>query len=393
MTDINIIKSQVEQVADAIRDISAKVEKGSATMLDKAELAKFEEKFNARMDEVEAIKASLNAPKVESKADQADIEHKEAFEAFIRKGREEGLIDLQVKALSVGTDTDGGYTVPKDVLSLIKTRVYESSPIRQYATVETISTNAFEDVIDNSEAGAEWVGETSARNETATPTLGKKIIPAHEIQASPQATQQLLDDSAFNMEQWLSGKVAEKFIRTQNNAFINGNGVAKPTGILNSVTASKALTAADAYSASQVEVYKTGSAGSFSADNLLDLIGKLKVEYKQNAIMFGGRAARTALVKLKDGDNRYLFSFSANGELLIDGVPFVAFNDMPTVATDAIALGVGDLKSAYKIVDRAGVRVLRDPYTSKPFVKFYTTARVGGDVVNYEAIKLLKLEA
>ena len=203
----------------------------------------------------------------------------------------------------------------------------------------------------------------------------------------------ILDDSAFNLEQWLATKVADKIAREENQDFVSGTGNGEATGFTNSVVDRGALTVASSYSSSQVESFNSGSAGSFSADNLIQLIGKLKFEYRQNAIIAGSREAETDIALLKDGDNRYLFKYDDNGELKVRGIPFVVFNDMADPAADAYSIAVGDFRRAYTIVDRIGLRVLRDPFSNKPFVGFYSTKRTGGDVVNYEALKLLKLSA
>lgn len=390
---INNMEVKLNEAIDGIRDMSQRVDGNIATKAEKEELAKYEQKFNTMQDAMERLKAAVNAPDFRSKnAGEEVTKHSLAFSSYMKKGNAEGLRQLlEEKALSVGSDEDGGYTVPEDTLKVINTRIYETSPIRQYATVVSISTDSYQAALDNSEAAAEWVSEAQTRDATSAPTFGQKIIPTHELSAKPEASQKLLDDSAVNIESWLAGKVSDKFMRAENASFLTGNGISQPTGLLNSVTAAKALADAPAYNASKIEAYKSGANGSFTADNLLELIHKLKSGYKDSSVIFGGLSARLAMIKLKQ-DNKYLFEF-AGGTLMADGLEFVTMNDMPDVATDALALGVGDLRAAYTIVDRVGIRTLRDPFSRKPFVQFYTTKRVGGDVVNYEAVKLLKLSA
>lgn len=382
---------KTNEALDAMRDIDNKIKKGIATELDNAEIKKYEENFKAYRSEIDSIKAVMNsAPASAEKKEDADLEYKSAFDGYFRKGKE---AELEQKALSSGSDTDGGYLVPNNASKMINARIFETSPIRQYASVQSITGEGLDVVIDDDEASSGWVNEVATRSETDTPQLGKKIITAHEQFAIPQATQKLLDDSGINIEQWLSSKVADIFSRKENTAFITGDGISKPTGLLKNVGTAKALSEADAYSSTAAEVYKSGGAGTFTSDNLLDLLGKLKASYRNNAVFFCSRETEIAISKLKDGDSTYLFNFDKDGNVSIRGKKVVIFEDMPAKAVDAISIGLGDLRTAYQIVDRMGIRTLRDPYTQKPFIKYYTTKRVGGDVVNYEALKFLKLSS
>jgi len=318
-------------------------------------------------------------------------EYSSAFGRFLRKGEERFTAD-EHKALSVGTDPDGGYVVYPDMSGRIVQRVYETSPMRAYATVQTISSDALEGLYDLDEAGASWVGETESRAETDTPQIGRYRIPAHELSAKPQATQKLLDDAAINMEAWLSAKVADKFARTEAAAFVTGNGINKPKGF---------LTYADGTTLpGTIEQFDTGVNGAFAAapsggDILISAIYGLKAPYRANAVWAMNRATTTLTRKLKDSDGSYLWSpgIAAGQPATILGYPVASFEDMPDPATGSLSIAVGDWREAYTIVDRIGIRVLRDPYSSKPYVQFYTTKRVGGDVVNFEAVKLVKFAA
>ena len=314
--------------------------------------------------------------------------YKAAFDTFMRKG-EEVMGPDERKALSVGTDPDGGYVVNPDLSGRIVMKVFESSPMRAYASVQVISSDALEGLFDLNEASSGWVGETDSRGDTNTPQLGKWRIPAHELYAKPKATQKLLDDASINMEAWLASKVAEKFARDEANAFVVGNGSNKPRGFL---TYSSGTTIPGT-----IERFDTGVNGAFAAapnggDVLINALYGLKQQYRANATWFMNRATLKLTRKLKDSDGAYLWSpgIAAGQPASLLGYPVASFEDMPDPATDSLSIAVGDMRETYQIVDRIGIRTLRDPYSAKPYVEFYTTKRVGGDVVNFEAIKLIE---
>lgn len=314
--------------------------------------------------------------------------YKAQFLSYMRKGDQIMGAD-EVKALSVGSDPDGGYVVYPDMSGRIVTQVYETSPMRAYASVQTISTDALEGLFDLGEAASGWVAETQARADTATPQLKTWRIPVHELYAFPKATQKLLDDAAINMEAWLASKVAEKFARDEADAFVTGDGVGKPRGFL-TYTAGTTLPGT-------IEQLPTGVSGGFAAapnggDVLIDALYGLKAPYRANATWFMNRATTKAVRKLKDSDGAYLWSpgIAAGQPASLLGYPVAPFEDMPDPAASSLSIAVGDMRAAYQIVDRVGIRVLRDPYTAKPYVGFYTTKRVGGDVVNFEAIKIIR---
>ena len=319
----------------------------------------------------------------------ADLDgYKTAFRRFMQKG-EQLLDNVEMKALSVGSDPDGGYVVTPDTSGRIVSKVFETSAMRAYASVQVIGTDALEGLFDLDEAGAAWVAETAARPETNTPKLGQWRIPVHEMSAFPFATQKLLDDANINMEAWLADKVADKFARTENAAFVAGDGVGKPRGFL-TYTAGTTLPGT-------IEQIPTGVSGAFAAapnggDVLIDALMGLKAQYRANATWFMNRATTSLTRKLKDSDGAYLWSpgIAAGQPASLLGYPVASFEDMPNPAASSLSIAVGDMRAAYQIVDRVGIRVLRDPFTSKPFVGFYSTKRVGGDVVNFEAIKLIR---
>ena len=337
--------------------------------------------------------ASMNARRrgaVVGSFGAADMDaYKAAFDTFIRKGEEVMGVDER-KALSVGSDPDGGYVVNPDLSGRIVAKVFESSPMRAYASVQVISTDALEGLFDLNEASSGWVGETDSRAETNTPQLGKWRIPVHELYAKPKATQKLLDDASINMEAWLASKVAEKFARDEANAFVVGNGVNKPRGFLTYASGTTLP--------GTIEQFPTGASGALAAapdggDALINALYGLKQQYRANATWFMNRATTKLVRKAKDSDGAYIWSpgIQAGQPATLLGYPVAAFEDMPDPASNSLSIAVGDMREAYQIVDRLGIRTLRDPYSAKPYVEFYTTKRVGGDVVNFEAIKLVKL--
>lgn len=317
--------------------------------------------------------------------------YKSALDAYLRK-EERTLSADEVKALSVGSDPDGGYVVHPDLSGRIVMKVFETSPMRAYASVQTISTDALEGLFDLNEASSGWVGETDSRAATNTPQLGKWRIPVHEIFAKPQATQKLLDDASINMESWLAAKVADRFARQEAAAFVNGDGTSKPRGFL---TYANGTTLPGT-----IEQFKTGVNGAFAAapnggDVLINALYGLKAQYRANATWAMNRATLKLTRKLKDSDGAYLWSpgIAAGQPSTLLGYPVASFEDMPDPATGTLSIAVGDFREGYQIVDRIGIRTLRDPYSAKPYVEFYTTKRVGGDVVNFEALKLIDFSA
>lgn len=317
--------------------------------------------------------------------------YKAAFSAMLRKG-DQVMAGAEAKALSTGTDPDGGYLVHPDMSGQVVTKVFETSPMRAYASIQVISSDALEGLFDLDEAGAGWVGETDARSETGTPQFDKWRIPAHELYAKPKATQRLLDDAEVNIEQWLAGKVAEKMARMEAAAFVSGAGTTQPRGFL---TYNNGTTLPGT-----IERLTTGVNGAFAAapnggDALIEALYGLKQQYRANATWFMNRATLKLARKLKDSDGAYLWSpgVAAGQPATLLGYPVASFEDMPNPATGSLSIAVGDMRAAYQIVDRAGIRTLRDPYSAKPYVEFYTTKRVGGDVVNFEALKLIEFSA
>ncbi len=312
-------------------------------------------------------------------------EYCKAFPDYLRVD-EKGLTPEGAKSLQVGIDADGGYTVTPEMSNRIVTRVFESDPIRQLAGIMSISTGALEMLEDVDEADAEWEGERIATDETGTPKWKKKRIPVNIMSARPRATQTLLDDSGVNIESWLSNKVSDKFARTEGAAFVTGDGLGKPTGFGTYAD----WTTAGTFEYGKIERQNMGHATEFTTDGLIDVKYRMTEQYLDRGTWLTNRLNVRDIMKLKDGDGQYIWraGLEAGAPSILLGLPIRMATTVATAGAGALAIYLADWKEAYLIVDRQGISVQRDPYTVKPFIEFYTRKRVGGDVVNFQAIKI-----
>lgn len=288
------------------------------------------------------------------------------------------------KQMIVGNDSQGGYLVRPEVAELVMTVMQEISVMRPFADVRTISSDALEFPTKNGAPGYNWVGEVGAHSETANRNFGLGRIPVHELQAQPKVSQKFLDDASINVEQEVGEEAAEAFALGEGNAFFNGNGVSKPRGF---------LTYAAGTGLAQIQQVNSGAAADVTFDGIMDLVAALKKVYQPAAMFFLARATLNEVRKLKDSTGQYLWSpaLDKNVPAAILGYGYEEAEEMPSVSASSLPIAFGDFKRGYRIVDRMGMRLLRDPYTAKPFVLFDYTKRVGGDVVVHEAIKLQKI--
>jgi HK97 family phage major capsid protein len=325
-------------------------------------------------------------------AEPAVSEHKSAWQTYLRRGDATALMQFEAKALSVGSDPDGGYVAPPELDRMIESRLKQVSPMRAIASVRTTSANVFKKPISLTAAGTGWVAETGARPQTATPTLSVIDFPTAELYANLAATQTLLDDAFVNLEEWIASEVEEAFAGQERAAFVSGDGADKPKGFLDYT-----LVAEASHAWGQIGYVATGVDGGFAASNpvdkLIDLIYTPKTQFRQNARFVMNRKTISVVRKLKDGDGNYVWEPNEAGGASLLGYPITEIEDMPDIATDAPAIAFGDFARGYLIVDRANMRVLRDPYSAKPYVLFYVTKRVGGGVQNFDAIKVLRFSA
>lgn len=319
-----------------------------------------------------------------------------AFKRYLRKG-EQVFSAEEYKALTTGSDPNGGYLVPIAQSSRTMDIVYETSPMAMLAYVETIGTDRLELPVDEGKGNGGWVGEEEARTETTTPTFGSQVIPVHEIYAEPKATQRVLEDAQIDLEGWLARKNGEEFARMEATAFITGNGIKKPRGILSYPKSTNVGTRAGG---GNIQYFPSGAASAITADAIKGLpLLALKERYHANARWLMKRATLAALSILRDdsgasaGTGQYLWVPGLrDGSIAsqLAGYPISLADDMPAVTGGSFSIAFGDFRTAYTIVRRLGITTLRDPLTAKPFVKFYSRMRVGGDLVNFEAMVLVK---
>lgn len=318
-------------------------------------------------------------------------EAKAAWDGYLKTGQSGGL---EVKAGLSGGATSGGYVVPYETERAIERRLMAASPMREIATVRTVAAGVFRKPVSTAGVACGWVAETAARPETDPATLALLEFPSADLYANPAATQALLDDAMVDLDEWLAAEVEDAFAAQETQAFINGDGVNKPKGLLSYPTV------ADAGQAwGQIGSVASGAAGGFAAtspaDRLIDLIYAPKAQYRPNGRFVMNRKTVSAVRKFKDADGNYIWQPATRlGETAsLLGYPVTEIETMPDVAANSLSIAFGDFQRGYLIVDRAGVRVLRDPYSAKPYVLFYTTKRVGGGVQNFDAIKVMKFSA
>ncbi|MEZ5900693.1 MAG: phage major capsid protein [Hyphomicrobiaceae bacterium] len=367
-----------------------------------ARLAEIEQRGAAdgvREEKLARIEATLDTlsrkaqrPQLGASSVQAgDVAHKTAFDAYVRKGDAARLVKLEEKALSVGSGQDGGYLVPSETEAAVNRLLKAISPIRSIAGIRTVSGSVYKRPFATTGADSGWVAETAARPQTNTPVLAELSFPTMELYAMPAASASLLDDAIVNIDEWLAEEVRIAFADQEGEAFVNGDGVNKPKGFLTYTTVDNA-----SWSWGNLGYVATGVSGDFPAsdagDKLLDLIYAAKAPYRANAHFVMNRSTQAAIRKMKDGQGNYLWQPSnAPGELpSLMGYGVVECEDMPNIAANSLSIAFGDFSRGYLVVDRAGIRVLRDPFSAKPYVLFYTTKRVGGGVQDFDAIKFMK---
>ena len=347
------------------------------------------EKASKTLDSLKAM--SMRPASGGEKADTVSYQAKEAFEGYIRKGQHPR--DMELKELSSTSGESGGYLIPQNLSSRIQASLKEFSPIRQLASTCQISTDSLDILSEKGEASVGWVGETAKRDTTKTPEFIKHRIAVHEIFAKPKASQKLLDDASVNLEEWLSQKIAEQMAAFENKAFVEGNGEGKPKGFL-------AYPGADVGKGEwgKLEQVFTGHKGEIKhADCLFDLFHSLKPQYLPGAVWVMSRSAQSAIRKLKDeSTGSYLWQPGlAQGSVnTLLGHPVVTVDDMPalTKGTSTQSVSFANFRRGYQVVDRKSITILRDPYSEKPYVEFYATKRVGGDVIDFDAIKVLTFD-
>jgi HK97 family phage major capsid protein len=407
MSDLSQITTAIEASNKAFDEFKKtndarieKMEKGQHVPDDYT--AKMDKIFKDMSDQktvIETLEAKMKRPALGSDGkpvDEQAAEHKKAFGGYLRKGIEYDK-SIEQKALNISSGPDGGFAVTKVIDGMIDSLAVNISPIRSIATVQQISTSDFHKLINTRGTSSGWVGEQAQRGSTGTPQLVDIAPPMGELYANPQATQQMLDDVFFDAESWLAGEIATEFARAEGAAHIGGSGVNQPKGFLSYSTAATA----DATRAfGTLEHVGTGVSGGFKVltatinpvDDLFTLVSKMKALYRAGAKFVTNKSVLFTIMGMKDYQGRYVFNpTSAPGvEDSILGYPVTEAEDMPALGANSLSLAFGNFKLGYLIVDRIGTRIIRDPFTNKPNIGFYTTKRTGGAVLNSETIKLLK---
>jgi HK97 family phage major capsid protein len=401
--DVPVTHSEMMRTFEAFKAANDEridaVERKAGDVLQEEKVARIDAVLDAQVRRLDELTLKSARPQLggstpgleRAMAPAAAREHKAAFENYMRSGEAAHLRALEVKAMSIGTPGDGGYLVPEEVEREIGKRLTAISPIRAIASVREISGNVYKKPFMTAGPATGWVAETAARPQTNSPTLDELSFPAAELYAMPAATGALLEDSAVNLDEWIASEVEQVFAVQEGAAFVNGDGTNKPKGFLQYDKVAEA-----SWSWTKIGFIETGVDAGFPADGpadpLIDLVYALKAGYRQNAVFVMNRKTQSAIRKLKDADDNYLWQPPAQvgGRAGLLTFPVVEAEEMPDLAADSYSIAFGDFRSGYLVVDRQGVRVLRDPYSAKPYVLFYTTKRVGGGVQDFDAIKLLK---
>lgn len=412
------IRAQLKTIGDGINTLREKtdeIEKKSGTIgarvdaLDKEQIVR----INATIEEMKTsiAKEITDLKRRKRNADGTEevkelAEYKTAFDTYLRKGGRAAEADLEAKAqaayeakaMSTVSDPDGGFLVLPQVETQIDQTIRDITPMRQVASVVTIGTNAYRKPMNVHGTASGWVGETNTRTETASSELRLQDFPVSEIYAMPSATQNMLDDALFNVESFIADEAALEFAVQEGAAFVNGNAPTRPRGFLTYTTAADAGAGVAFGSIGRIN---TGVSGDFKArsgdvnpaDDLVTLQYRLKPPFRANAVYMMNKLTLGRVRILKDGQGNFIGGHRLTDNGIVDviyGRPVVEAEDMPNIGAGSLSIAFGDFRRGYLIVDRAGIRTLRDPFTNKPYVMFYTTKRVGGGVQNYEAIKLLQ---
>jgi len=369
----------------------AQVEKKAADVLLEEKVARIDQAVGQAQARLDRLMSEARRPVVGASESVVAPEAKAAWAGYMKAGQVAGL---ELKAgLSSGAGS-AGFLAPAETERAIERRLMAASPMREIATVRTVASGVFKKPVSTVGIEAGWVAETAARPETDPATLALLEFPAADLYASPAATQALLDDALIDMDEWLAGEVEDAFAAQETSAFVTGNGVNKPKGFLAYDTVAEA-----SHEWGKIGHVLSGGATGFAAadpvDKLIDLIYAPKAQYRANGRFVMNRGTVSLVRKLKDADGNYIWAPAGRlGEASsLLGYPVTEIETMPSVAAGSLSIAFGDFQKGYLIVDRAGVQVLRDPYTAKPYVLFYTTKRVGGGVQNFDAIKVMKFAA
>ncbi len=350
------------------------------------------QEMGGRIEAIDRKAANTRRPALASAANET-LPHKKAFSAYVRTGEDDALrsLDVEAKGLNTAVAAEGGFLIDPQTSDQIDHVLRSGASIRAISRVVHVDASAYDVLIDHNEIGAGWIDEVAPTTETTSPLIDRISIALHELSASPKASQRILDDAAFDVEAWLAERIADRFLRAESDAFVNGDGVAKPKGFLNQTMVSN-----DSWSWGNIGYIATGTGGDFDpiapADELIDLVYALGAEYRAGAAFVMNSKTAGEVRKMKDGQGRFLWmeGLQAAQPPLLAGYPALIVEEMPDIAPDSHAIAFGNFAAGYTIAERPDLRILRDPYSARPNVTFFATKRVGGDVTDFAAIKTLK---
>ncbi|MEM1383121.1 MAG: phage major capsid protein [Pseudomonadota bacterium] len=350
--------------------------------------------ISTRMESFERKGAETRRPAL-SGAAETQPPHLKAFAAYVRQGDDDQLrsLDLGTKGITT-VAADGGFLVDPKTSEMIDHVLRSGASLRALARVVQVEASAYDVLIDHAEMGAGWQEETTALADQAQPAIDRISVPLHELSASPKASQRILDDAAFDVEAWLAERIADRFLRAESAAFVSGDGVNKPSGFL-----TKTMVDNGSWSWGNIGYVPTGVSGGFDstdpADAVIELVYSLGAEYRANGAFVMNSKTAGEMRKMKDPQGRFLWAegLMAEQPARLMGYPVSIVEDMPNIGANSYSIAFGDFSHAYTIAERPDIRLLRDPYSSRPNVAFFATKRVGGDVTDFAAIKLLKFGA
>lgn len=398
-------KAMIAALQGAHNEFKTTMEANVGAKADSAEVQAKLDAINATMNTLEAslnehaLKIAGQQMNGNAKAAPSDPEYTNAFASFMRTENAEDQRKLSAAqkvgvraAMSEGVPSDGGLLTPIEWDRTISGRLKLITPMRQESTVISISKAGFTKLFTDRAVGSGWVGETASRPATATPQFTALPFGLGQLYANAAASQDVLDDAEIDLENWLTGEIETEFSRQEGIAFVAGDGVNKPFGFLGYATGGAA---AARHPWGAIEIVTSGAAAAFTTDKVIDTVYKLPAIYTPNAKFFTNRSSLGAVRKLKDGQGNYIWqpTFIAGQPSTLAGYPVVDMPDMPNAAAGNLAMAFGDMRETYLVIDRIGFRILRDPYTNKPYICFYCTKRVGGGVKNPDAMKLIQIGA
>ncbi|MEM7743103.1 MAG: phage major capsid protein [Pseudomonadota bacterium] len=379
------------------RHVSAEAKSAAAEFLDsfqsfKSNVSKCMTELGTRIDSIDRKNTDIRRPTL-SAASIDELPHRKAMSAYVRNGDDDQLRSLEVEAKGLNSQVaaEGGFLVDPQTADRIDSVLRSGASMRAVSRVVNIEASAYDVLIDHAEIGAGWSDEVTPQAETSAPTVDRISIPLHELSANPVASQRLLDDAAFDVEGWLAERVADRFLRAESDAFVNGDGVNKPTGFL-----TKPFIANTSWTWGNIGYIPTGTDGDFDpntpADVLVDLVYSLNAEYRAGSVFIMNSRTAGEVRKMKDSQGRFLWmeGLQAAQPPLLVGYPALIVEEMPDISSGQHAIAFGNFKHGYTIAERPDLRILRDPYSARPNVTFFATKRVGGDVSDYAAIKTLR---